>query len=372
MAKRSTLLLLIPHLGGGGAERVIELLARNLPQELYALHLGLITQVKVGTIQLPSHVAVHALGAHRARYAVVPLFRLIRQVQPDLILSGMVHANFLLLSLRPFLSRRARILVRQSGTASEMLQSHALPRWASTAYRRLYCRADGIICQSQAMADDLVRCAGVSHELLHVLPNPVDIHPTRLDCNGTRFWHGPGPHLFAAGRLSREKGFDLLLHAFARVRALWRTADLAIAGTGREEEALRQLCGSLGLKDSVHFLGHVDAPAEYYFGASLFVLPSRQEGIPNALLEAAAGGLPIVATPASVGLVKLVGAQPGIWLADGVSAEALTKALMAAFAQRPGERFCHRWVEPFALKNAIPAWVQLIDSTLEKAPLCLA
>jgi glycosyltransferase involved in cell wall biosynthesis len=372
MAKHSTVLLLIPHLGGGGAERVIELLARNLPEKNYEIHLGLITPTSLGTVRLPAYIAVYTLGAHRVRYAAVPLLRLIRQISPNLILSGIVHVNFLLLALRPLVSRNTRILIRQSGTASDMIRSGALPCWASAAYRRLYRRADGIVCQSRAMADDLCQRAGVSPELLHVLPNPVDCNRIQEHRSDLCFWRGPGPHLLAVGRLSHEKGFDLLLQAFARVRESWRTADLGIAGTGCEEPALRQLCGSLGLKDSVHFLGHVVAPAEYYSRASLFVLPSRQEGMPNALLEAAAGGLPIVATPASAGLVELVRAQPGIWLANEVSADALAEAIIAALALRPGQRFRHHWVEPFSLENAIPAWVQLIDSTLEKAHPCLA
>jgi glycosyltransferase involved in cell wall biosynthesis len=369
MAQRPTVLLLIPHLGGGGAERVIELLARNLPRERYDIQLGLITQASPGATYLPSHIAVHALGAKRVRSATVSLLRLIHGVRPDLILSGIVHLNFLLLFLRPLLPRTTRVLVRQSGTASAMLRSDALPSWAFAAYWLLYRKADGIICQSQAMADDLRRSAKVSRELLHVLPNPVDFNQTVPD---SQFWSGAGPHLLAVGRLSHEKGFDLLLQALTEVRRSYGSVELAVAGTGPEERTLRGLSGSLGLSGSVHFLGHVPAPADYYPGASLFVLPSRQEGIPNALLEAAAGGLPIVATPASAGLVALLHGQSGIWLAREVSSGALAESLLAALSLGLGQRFHHRWVEPFSLQNAIAPWMKLIDSTLATACHCTA
>jgi glycosyltransferase involved in cell wall biosynthesis len=374
MAKRSTVLLLIPHLGGGGAERVIELLLRHLPQENFDIHLGLITQSGAGSVQLPAHVSVHGLGANRVRFAAVSLLRLIRRLRPNLILSGIEHLNFLLLFLRPLVPSETRILVRQSGTASGTMRTGGLPPWAMQAYRRLYKRADGIICQSRAMASDLCFAAHISPDLVHVLPNPVDFDGAQRNTQlqPSCCWRGPGPHLLAAGRLAPEKGFDLLLRSFANFRKRSPSADLAIAGAGREEQALRELSRSLGLKESVRFRGYVPSPAKYYSGASLFVLPSRQEGIPNALLEAAAGGLPIVATPASAGLVELLHDKPGVWLARETSANALAEALSAALPLPLGQRFHHRWVEPFRLEKAIPGYVQLIDSTLEKGRHCIA
>ena len=67
--QRSRILLLIPHLGGGGAEQVIALLARGLSREKYELHLGLITQIDPGPDAVPSWVHVHSLGATRVRAA---------------------------------------------------------------------------------------------------------------------------------------------------------------------------------------------------------------------------------------------------------------------------------------------------------------
>ncbi|HUD73563.1 MAG TPA: hypothetical protein VMQ76_00715, partial [Terracidiphilus sp.] len=114
---RPKVLLLIPHLGDGGAERVTELLARNLSAEKYELHLGLITQAQADE-ELPSWVHVHALGARRVRGGAFRLFRLVRKLKPDLILSGMFHLNFLVLLLHPFFPPNTRVMVRQNGTVS--------------------------------------------------------------------------------------------------------------------------------------------------------------------------------------------------------------------------------------------------------------
>jgi hypothetical protein len=77
------ILLLIPHLGGGGAEQVTSLLARGLSPEKYELHLGLVTQADIAQSVMPSWVQVHALGAPRVRAGAVKLLLLIWRLKPD-------------------------------------------------------------------------------------------------------------------------------------------------------------------------------------------------------------------------------------------------------------------------------------------------
>lgn len=371
MRPNSRLLLLIPHLGGGGAEQVTSHLARGLSPEKYELHLGLITQSQIGPEAMPSWVQVHALGAARVRAAAFKLFLLVWRLQPDVILSGMFHLNFLVLMLRPFFPRGTCVLVRQNGTVSAALSFGNLPRYTRLLYRLLYRRADRVICQSEAMARDLIDQLGVQPERLAVLSNPIDIDAIRTTArdNPSRWTETPaaasGPHLLAIGRLSREKGFDLLLQALAIVRQQFSNADLAIAGSGPEEASLKAQCRDLGLQSAVQFAGHVAHPAVYFEGASLFVLSSRHEGMPNALLEAAAGGLPIVASPASGGVTDLLRDQPGAWLATEVSARALAATLLAALQTlQPGERFAHVFIEEFRLAGALHAYESLIETVL--------
>lgn len=360
---RPKILLLIPHLGGGGAERVTTLLARGLSAEKYELHLGVITQAEGDVEGVTSQISLHTLDAPRVRAGARPLLRLVRQLKPDLILSGMFHLNFLVLMLRPLFPRGTRVLVRQNGSIFSALE---LPRSTRWLYRLLYRRADQVICQSQAMAEELARELGLAERRLAVLPNPVDVEEIHNGiCHQT--WTGPSPHLLAVGRLSQEKGFDLLLQALVAVRRDFPEACLLIAGTGSEEGALKAERHALGLDDAVRFAGAVAQPWSLFPDATLFVLPSRQEGLPNALLEAAAAGLPIVALPASGGVVDLLRGKPGVWLAPEISAEALAASLLSALhALRPGERFVHRFVEQFQLDRAIPAYEGLIDEALQK------
>ena len=368
MNRRSRILLLIPHLGGGGAERVTALLAQGLSSRKYELHLGLITQADAG-LELPAaQVTVHALGARRVRAGAFRLLRLVRRLKPDLILSGMAHLNFLVLLLRPFFSPGTRVLVRQNGTVSAALAFVDQPGYTRLLYRLLYRHADRVICQTAAMAKDIAAEIGIPEARLAVLPNPVDVDGIRnsIDENQS-LWTGPGPHLLAVGRLSREKGFDLLLRALVDVHKRFLEADLVIAGAGPEEAALKNECRELGLEKAVHFAGYVERPSAYFPDASVFVLPSRHEGLPNALLEAAAGGLPIVALPASQGIADLLRGQPGTWLAAENSSPALAASLLAALeVLRPGERFAHPFIDEYRIDRALHAYEELIDATLRQ------
>ncbi len=342
------LLLLIPRLGVGGSQHVMTLLAKELPRENYDVHLGLVTAAEAQPNALPPWVAFHALRAKRVRAGAWPLLRLIWRLRPDVILSGTAEVNFLALLLRPFLPRRTRVLVRQNGTVSWTLSHGGVAPYTRWLYRLLYPRADRVICQSSAMAEDLTRELNLSEEMVVVLPNPVEFRRIREEMEAPKARMGPGPHLLAVGRLSQEKGFDLLLEAFVTVRERFPGIDLIVAGEGREETSLKKFCRRFYMETAVSFVGQVERVYAFFPGATLFVLPSRFEGMPNSLLEAATAGLPIVATPASEGIRDLLQGQPGAWLTEEISSNSLAATLIEALELiRPGDRFHRRLFPPF-------------------------
>ena len=358
MAQQTRVLLLIPHLGGGGAEQVTAQLARHLDPGQFEIHLCLITADQPGAKPIPTSVQVHRLHRSRVRNAWLPLIQLIHAKQPAVILSSMAHLNFLLLLLRPFLPSSTCILVRQNTTASSAAQD----RLTRLLYRWLYPRANAILCQSQAMATDLVTTFHIPPAKLKVLANPIDISQIRSSSPSTG---NPWPHLLVVGRLSHEKGIDLLLHAMPQIRQQHPHVHLTIVGIGREEAYLTRLTIELGLESATTFAGFRENLAEYFSEATLFVLPSRYEGLPNALLEAAAAGLPLVATPCSPGLCNLLHSAPGTWLAHDVSAESLAEAILTALASLDHDapqRFDHAFLAPFETRIAVAAYASLIQS----------
>jgi len=379
MKPRIRILLLTPHLDGGGAEKVIALLAAGLSPDKYEVHLGLMTQAAPPAGAFPNGVTVHGLAAGRVRAGAIKLLRLVRRLKPRVVLSGMFHLNFLVLLLRPLFPAGTCVLIRQNGSLSASLAFHRLPFYTRLLYRLLYRRADRVICQSAAMAAELGAALAVSADRLAVLPNPVEVDalrarvadlPSLWSGLGSGHGSGPGPHLLAVGRLASEKGFDQLLQAMVAVRMQFPSADLVIAGAGPEEAPLLELRRNLDLDAAVSFAGHVAEPFRFYPGATAFVLSSHHEGLPNALLEAAAAGLPIVTTPASQGLVDLLGTRPGVWLAADSSSAALTTALLQALRSlQAAQRFPHTFIDAFRLDRAVAAFEHLIDATCEERQL---
>jgi glycosyltransferase involved in cell wall biosynthesis len=263
--------------------------------------------------------------------------------------------------LQPLFPRGIRVLVRQNTTVSEVLNEGRVPFYTRAFYRLLYRRADRILCQTKAMAEDLKKTLRVPAEKIAILLNPIEI-PSRVDLHAER--DDKEIQLLAVGRLAHEKGFDLLLRAFASLLSEFPELRLRIAGVGPEEKSLRALCGELNLEERVVFAGFMKEP---FRGAQIFVLSSRFEGMPNALLEAAAYGLPIVATPCSEGVVELLRGEPGVWLAAAVSADALSNSMRSALvALETGQRFEHEFMEPFRFERAIEAYERVIDEELAR------
>lgn len=362
--QKPRLLLLIPHLGGGGAERVVETLARFLDPLKYEVHLALIAPSQNQSRIAGFTATVHQLSAIRVRHSAIQLLRLIWRLRPHLILSGLAHLNLLVLALKPFIPRSIRIIVRHNGALAETLRSHS-HHFSRRAYSLGYRRADRVICQTEAMAREMQRGLRVDVGRLLVLPNPTDVSYIRSRSQRPQNSTPKISTIVAVGRLVPEKGFDLLLDALFALPQPFDSTELLLAGSGPQQSCLQQQARRLGVRSRIHFLGHVSDPIIRFAHASAFVLSSRTEGLPNALLEAAAAGLPIVATPASAGLVDLLCNREGVWLASDISSAALRVALLEALTTlRAGQRFLHRWIEPYELPRAIASYESAIDHVL--------
>ena len=107
-------------------------------------------------------------------------------------------------------------------------------------------------------------------------------------------------------RLVPQKGIDVLIRALAQTTGATRDWTLTLVGDGPEREALERQVLQAGLQEKVHFLGYRPDPQTFLLQAGVFVLPSRFEGMPNALLEAMAAGLAVVVTDASPGPLEVV------------------------------------------------------------------
>jgi glycosyltransferase involved in cell wall biosynthesis len=160
---------------------------------------------------------------------------------------------------------------------------------------------------------------------VEVIPNGVDL---KTFAPGHRSTRHPLSLLFV-GRLHMQKGLDVLLQALAMLPPHLRDVSrLVLVGDGPEKASLQRLAAQLGLLRMVEFRGWVDRKdiAAIYATADIFVFPSREEGMPNAVLEAMASGLPIIATRISGSEELVVTGKNGI-LAEVEDVPALAAAL---------------------------------------------
>ena len=328
-------LFLIPTLSGGGAERVTVTLLRHLDRSKFRLALAVVDTRKAAFLDdVPEDVELIDLGSLRLRYALPKIGRLIWKRRPDVVLSTLGHLNLALAIMRPLLPAGVRYVAREASIVSEVIRDYrrtSIWRWA---YRRFYGRFDSVVCQSHYMHDDLVTNFALPTDRAVVIHNPVDVEYIRRlaaepMATGFEQTHGEGGeapiHLMAGGRLSHEKGFDLLIEALAlggnsRLR-------LTILGEGPLRGDLERLARDQGVARQVRFVGFQKNPYPFFAQAHAFVLSSRFEGSPNVVLEALACCTPVIATPAPGGVREILNGVAGCMVADSVTAEGLAKVI---------------------------------------------
>jgi glycosyltransferase involved in cell wall biosynthesis len=168
----------------------------------------------------------------------------------------------------------------------------------------------------------------------------------------------------AMGRLHWQKGFDLLVKAFARVAAVGHDAHLVILGKGEELSSLESLVRELGVRGRVHFLGHKSDPHRFVGRAGAFVLSSRWEGIANALVEAVICRVPIIAADCPAGPREILTTRSGRMLGvlvEANSVSALSDAMVSFIENGCGTRTDTEWDDLIAdsrLREMAPEFVK--------------
>ena len=263
----------------------------------------------------PRDVPLHVLsrrgvvGPGRMVSRIFELAALARRERLDLLVSFLTGPNL----VATLAARRAGIpsLAGERSAPSFVLsrtnrQLRAPWLW-SLLVRRIYPLASAILANTEGAKQELVAWLGVAPERITVVPNPIDLDRVRalaaepLDDPDL----GSRPAIVHVGRFTYAKDHATLLHAFARVRAA-RPSMLVLVGGGEDEARVRALSVSLGLGRDVVFTGFTRNPYRYLARATLSVLSSRFEGLPNALIEAMALGIPIVSTACPYGPVELL------------------------------------------------------------------
>lgn len=303
--------LIISSLRAGGAERVLSRIAGCWAEvhevsvitlgppadDFFRLHKA-VRRLWVDASPPPLGNVRQVLGAtlHRIRQ----LRRVVREYEADVVICFGDIMN--IVTLAALCGTDVPVIVAERTDPVE----HRIANIWRTLRRVLYPNAAAVVVQTQKVRNWVARF--VRPERIAVIPNPVELPPKHATADADAGFPADGRRLkvIAIGRLSQEKGFDLLIRAFAKCSREGLSWSLTIFGDGAERPALEALVRQLNLGDRVTLPGRVSDPTAYLATAQMFVLASRYEGFPNALLEAMAAGLPVIATNCPSGPAEII------------------------------------------------------------------
>lgn len=291
-------LFLSTSMGMGGADKQLLSAAQEMRSRGHEVLIVSLTPLgPMGQEARGSGISTESLEMRRGfpdPRGLARLVKIVRSWRPEVLHSHMVHANLMARVLRLFVPVPVML-----STIHNIYEGGPL---LMAAYRLTNGVVDHMTIVSEAAAERFVREGIVPRKLLSVVPNGVDTDRFRDVPLGAREALRRSLGLedafvwLAVGRFEIAKDYPNMLGAFARVREHHSQAVLLLAGRGSLQEETMALAEALGLGSGVRFLGVRHDVPELMSAADGYVLSSAWEGMPIVLLEAAAAGLPIVAT----------------------------------------------------------------------------
>jgi glycosyltransferase involved in cell wall biosynthesis len=286
--------LAITELDVGGAERCCAELALFLKSQRHSVRVISIgprpTGPKADLVRSLEDAAIdiHFLGARKSWMLPMVIWRerqLFRQDRPDLIQSFLWHANVLSALVAPTF----RIpLVGGIRVAEPRRSRHRLGAWAAR-------RMDRVVCVSSGVARWCAEFERVDKDKIVVIPNGVAAHAVRSLITDSPV-PGDAKVLLFVGRLEAQKGIDVLVTHAPKLLEKLSDHHLVVIGEGSMKGQMLSLASTPELNGRVHVLGQRNDVRAWMQRASLLLLPTRYEGMPNVVLEAMAEGLVVVTT----------------------------------------------------------------------------
>ncbi|MCB6992802.1 glycosyltransferase [bacterium 210820-DFI.6.37] len=299
------ILLIHPSLGIGGAEKIIAFLANEL-STIYNVTI-LTLKGTQQTLDVSENIPIEC----RPCYSEKPIFgknmlsglRDLKRMSNEIsqVIEETTPKLVICFDLRILLA----INIQKIPTGTKILFSERADPFENPFYwayllKKFYKRIDYIVFQTneaRAFYGDIVsnKSAVIANPaLLRVLEGVVRDESESL------------PVLFAAGRFQHRKGFDILINAFAQIADDFPDYIVKLYGNGEEIDMLMKLIRYHHMEERIHILEPINGVVEKNINATLFVIPSRSEGIPNILIEAMVAGIPSVATDCSPGGAKML------------------------------------------------------------------
>lgn len=274
----------------GGAERMSvlysKILSKNHNLTIHSFGKENLMESFIGNTKLEFHQSNSAIDGFIGKAR-----KIIKQEQPDIIFCSLMPLNW-------------RIALAAIGTGCKIVfrSDNYIDTQSLSSKLRLflaYKMADIVIAQTEEMRQGIIKQLHINKKKVVTIQNPIDKEYINSKISGDSPFIGNYTNFVAVGRYAHEKGFDILIKAFNKVKKSIPNAMLHILGDYNYDvqlfEQLKALVEEYGIGDCVNFVGYTNNPYIYMKNADCFVLSSRNEGLPNVLIEAQYCGTPAAA-----------------------------------------------------------------------------
>lgn len=300
---RKKLFIVRPTMGYGGADKITLTLLQHLDQKEFELHLILMKAEGEFIKDIPTYVNVIDCKSKNLWFFILPLYKILKKENPDIVFStsGGTNMPLSLCSLihkgrayRSILSERSII------TKTTMI-------WVK---RILYPFADEYTAVSEGVKSNMAELLKIQHDKIRVVNNPIItsdlLNKSKEECN--HLWFSEKrkiPVMLHVGRFVPQKDHDTLIKAFHELRKEIKVR-LFLLGEGPLKQDIKNLVKKLDLSEDVIFAGFDKNPFKYMTNCDLFVLSSKQEGMPGVLIQAMACGAACISTDCKSGPNEII------------------------------------------------------------------
>lgn len=319
--------IIIPSLGGGGAERVAQIvgdyycekgetvyyfLADNSVRQIYSVKGQIVnTGIKeVGGDDAPGNF----LAIMDMMKPSWQLRKLKWKYHIDVAISFMERFNY----INVLSKGKEKVITRICTVLSERDDVRG-PLYSKGMLRFLYNHSDAVVVMSDYVKKDMYKKYNVSVAKMHKIPNPAIRYEEK---ESESEWIYGNYAVICVGRLDKIKQHEKIIRAFSYVKSQCKEAVLIILGTGPNKQYLNKLCEKYDIEDSVFFIGFTENIGFYLKNSRVFVMASKVEGFPNSMVEAMAYGVPVVTTDSPGACSEIVGGKElkmVLWRFDIVS-----------------------------------------------------
>lgn len=310
--KLKRLLISIDNLGGGGAEKVLINLLKNLNKTKYQITLLLLFNEGIHLTEVPKHVEIKYLFNIKGSLLRRIIYKMFKYFPAEKIYKKFIKECYDIEIA--FLEGSTTKLISGSNNPKSKKIAWVHTDFSNYHWTIHYYKNDDEEQRQYKKFDDIVFVSNDSqkgfedtlniHENLSVIYNPIDAEEIIAESK-EEIIVNTKLTVISVGRLIKAKGYDRLIKVHSKLVNEGIDHDLILIGEGEEKESLLQLCKQLNVVNSVHFLGFQTNPYKYVNAADLYVSSSRAEGLPLVVAEALILGKPVLCTRCS-GPVELL------------------------------------------------------------------